>query len=219
MLTFYERALGYQIGYATVTLLLATGILFLLGLSIFHLLKIYSGRYLKNEDPTLLNIVFVGTILIALSQLFGPLIASTYPMVFGPDASDYRLSSKFVYCNISYNKSAGNYTFIATTDSSGMVYDYEEETNISIRDCIKITNKIYTMSLNPFMDYDNQILLTVVDSDIDDSDFGTYLSRPVLRVGQSSEFTIFLYRPPPNTYVIKLRGIGEDGKLRDTMMS
>jgi hypothetical protein len=204
---------GHPIIYAVITLVLAAGILVCLGLIIFHSLKRYSRHFLKNDDPELLNIVLVGTLLIALSQLFGPLVGSTYPMVFGQEASDYKLSLESVYCDISYNNSTNNYKLTATTDSAGMFYDRKEESNVSIyADDVYFINRIDAINLNPFVKYDSQIFLSVIESNFD-----TCLTRPVIKVGQSSDLYILLDQPP-GTYKIKLRGEGQDGKICDTMM-
>lgn len=45
------------------------------------------------------------------------------------------------------------------------------------------------------------------------------ISRPVIKVGQSSDLTIrFMNSPYPGLYPIKVRGIGGDGKIREAMM-
>lgn len=90
-----------QVGYALIALITVTVLLFIIGLLIFKLLKKFSMHLFKGEKLKYLNIVFVGTILLALSQLFGPLVASTYPMICGPGACDYSLSFSYIYILIS----------------------------------------------------------------------------------------------------------------------
>lgn len=204
-----------QLVYALIALFLMACLLIITGILIYIILKRYSGRIFKDQNPKLLNILFVGSILIALSQLFGPLIASTYPIVCGPDASDYHLLFDTVYLDISYNNTTGTYKYMATTDSSGLVYDLTEETAIPFSDSIAIINRITATNLNPLMSYDRQIFLSVEPN----NDFFTSLSRPVIMVDQSSILTIkFLKRPSPGTYTIKVIGESADGKMRQAMM-
>jgi hypothetical protein len=205
-----------QVGYVFITLFLATGILCFIGILIFNVSKKFSGLLFKEEKLKYLNIAFAGTILIALSQLFGPLFAATYPLICGPDASDYSLSSDWIYIDVSYNNSTGNYSYERTIDSAGLLYDSKKETPISILDSISINNIINATNLNPFMNYDNQIFLSV---EANDDVLLTSLSRPVIKVGQSSILNIeFMNKPYPGTYHIKVVGESGDGKKRKAMM-
>ena len=141
-------------------------------------------------------------------------MASTYPIVCGPEASDYSLSLETIYCNISYNSTSGNYSFAGTTDSLGQIY-HEEETSIPFGHPFLIYNKISANNSNPLMSYDNQIFLSISADDR----IITSLSRPVIKVGQSSGLEIqFEGKPNIGLYPIKVRGIGGDGKMREAMM-
>ena len=205
-----------QVGYALITLFLVTSILIFIGILIFNILKKFSGRLFKDENLKYLNIVFVGTVLIALSQLFGPLVATTYPIICGPDSSDYDLLFNSVYINISYNSTSGNYSAAATTDSSDQFYGYKEETLIPLGERFWINNGIIAVNSNPLMKYEDQIFLEII---FEPDGVITSFSRPVIRVGQSSDLTIrFVNRPDPGLYPIRIRGIGGDGRIREAMM-
>ena len=91
-----------QLRWFFLTRILAAIILFLIGLSIFNISKILSKKFL-GEEYHHVDIIFAGTIIIALSQLFGPLFGASYPLVLGPDACDYSLSFSSMYYNVTYN--------------------------------------------------------------------------------------------------------------------
>jgi hypothetical protein len=204
-----------QLGYALISLILVTGVLLIIGLLIYIFLKKFSRQLFKNEDLKYLNIVFVGTVLIALSQLFGPLVASTYPIICGTDASDYSLSFDNVYINLSYNSTSGNYSVSAAKDSSGHFYGNKEDTSMPLGSDILFNNRIVAINSNPLISYNNQIFLSIIEPD----GIITSLSNPVIEVGRGSNLTIkFMSKPYPGTYQIKVRGTGGDGKIREAMM-
>jgi len=196
-------------------LFLVTGVSCFIGISIYNISKKFSRFIFNESDSKYLNIVFAGTILIALSQLFGPLFATTYPLICGPDACDYSLSSDWTYIDISYNNSTGNYSFEAKTDSSGLIYD-KGETTISIVENIVIYNTITAANSNPLLNYDDQIFLSI---ETNNADISTSFSRPVIKVDQNSILDIkFVNKPHPGTYQIKVIGESGDGKKCEAIM-
>lgn len=94
----YLKSVNKHAYLAILLLLFAVLLLFSLGLIIIKLIRKFSSPLFgKDVGSEYIDLVFVGAILLAISQLFGPLVASTYPMIFGPDASDYRLEFEHIY--------------------------------------------------------------------------------------------------------------------------
>ena len=197
-----------QLKWFFLTLILSAVILFLIGILIFYITKSLSKRVLGEEKRNV-DIIFAGAIIVALSQLFGPLFSASYPLILGPDASNYKLSFSSMYYNITYDEISENYTFISTDNSNGTIEDYHFQRGelISIHTNISAENK------NPLMKYEDQIFLDLVPP----ANVTASIARPVIMVGQSSDVIIGLYNPNPGSYPIKVRGIGADGKMRDAM--
>lgn len=99
-----------QLKWFLLTLILSAVILFLIGILIFYITKSLSKRVLGEEKRNV-DIIFAGAIIVALSQLFGPLFGASYPLILGPDASNYKLSFSSMYYNITYDEISENYTF------------------------------------------------------------------------------------------------------------
>ncbi|MGV8128113.1 MAG: hypothetical protein ACP5PV_13025 [Methanothrix sp.] len=200
-----------QLKWFFLTLILAATILFLIGMSVFYISKILSRLFLGGEQRHV-DIIFAGTIIISLSQLFGPLFGASYPLILGPDASSYSLSFSSMYFNISYNDTSKNYTF-TSTDISGLHYGPMKD-NYSQKDgLIFIHTNISAANSNPLMKYEDQIFLDLILP----ANVTASISRPVIMVGQSSDVVIRLDNPNPGIYPIKLHGIGASGKTYDAM--
>jgi hypothetical protein len=200
-----------QLKWFFLTLILAAAILFLIGISVFYISKILSRIFLGEEQRNV-DIIFAGTIIISLSQLFGPLFGASYPLILGPDASDYSLSFSSMYYNITYNHTSKNYTF-TSTDISGLHYGPMKDNYSQKGELILIHTNISAVNSNPLMKYEDQIFLDLLLP----SNVTASISRPVIMVGQSSDVVISLDNPNPGIYPIKVRGIGANGKTRDAM--
>ena len=196
-----------QLKWFLLTLILSAVILFLIGILIFYITKSLSKRVLGEEKRNV-DIIFAGAIIVALSQLFGPLFGASYPLILGPDASNYKLSFSSMYYNITYDEISENYTF-TSTDNNGTIEDYHFHRG----ELIRIHTNISAESKNPLMKYDDQIFLDLVPP----ANVTASIARPVIIVGQSSDVIIGLYNPNPGSYPIKVHGIGADGKTRDAM--
>ena len=200
-----------QLKWFFLTLIISSIILFLIGISIFYASKILSRLFLKEEHRHI-DIVFAGTIIIALSQLFGPLFGASYPLILGPDASDYSLSFSSMYYNITFNDASENYTIMAT-DISGSDYAPTKDGHYQKGKSIFIYTNISAINSNSLMKYNDQIFLDVISP----ANVTVSLAKPVIMVGQSSDAVIIIENPNPGTYPIKVHGIGADGKARDAM--
>jgi hypothetical protein len=188
----------WQLCWFAFTLIISTGLLLSIGAFVFIIVRKLSKKFLSQPRHHV-DILFAGTVMLALSQLFGPLFAASYPLVLGPDASDYSLSFQSMYLNLSYNSTSGNYTIMSTTDSSGEYYGYINESKIRVGDKFYIDNTIFANNLNPFMSYDNQIFLNITPP------YGVtvFLSRPVINVGQRSDIIVEFTKiiPDPGPYL------------------
>ncbi len=196
-----------QLKWFLLTLILSAVILFLIGILIFYITKSLSKRVLGEEKRNV-DIIFAGAIIVALSQLFGPLFGASYPLILGPDASNYKLSFSSMYYNITYDEISENYTF-TSTDNNGTIEDYHFHRG----ELIRIHTNISAENKNPLMKYEDQIFLDLVPP----ANVTASIARPVIMVGQSSDVIIGLYDPNPGSYPIKVHGIGADGKTRDAM--
>lgn len=83
--------------YPIIALILSAIVLFIIGILVFKISRRFSYLLFNQRDSDFIDIIFAGAILVALSQLFGPLVATTYPIILGPDASDYRISFESIY--------------------------------------------------------------------------------------------------------------------------
>jgi hypothetical protein len=192
--------------YAGATVLFATFMLLGLGLLIFLLLNKYSKKLFG--EVKYLDFAFAGAILIALSQLFSPLVATMYPAVFGLDASDYRLEFENTYIILSNNSSPNNQT-IAETDYGDVIVYVNNNT---------FYNKITANNKNRYFKHNKKIFLEIIVSDGRDNIMAS-LTRPVIEIDQSSNLTIrFKDDPSPGLYRISVRGTDEDLTVRVAMM-
>ena len=128
-------------------------ILIFKGISIFKLSRKFSDVLFSDIDLKYLDIVFVGAILIALSQLFGPLVASTYPIIFGQDASDYRLKFDNEYINTSCNYASNNLSMAKTTAGFDQYYNGAKA---QFSDNNTFYNRITAINMNPFVKYNEK---------------------------------------------------------------
>ena len=200
--------------YPIIALILSAIVLFIIGILVFKISRRFSYLLFNQRDSDFIDIIFAGVILVALSQLFGPLVATTYPIILGPDASDYRISFESIYYNISHNNTANNYTISATSDSLGEDY-HVIETSTPIESDFVIHNKILATNLNPLMNFEDHIFLSIYNP----GEIRTFLSRPIIKVNQSADLIIqFIDSPINNLYPITVRGISEDGRIREAMM-
>ena len=145
-----------QLKWFLLTLILSAVILFLIGILIFYITKSLSKRVLGEEKRNV-DIIFAGAIIVALSQLFGPLFGASYPLILGPDASNYKLSFSSMYYNITYDEISENYTF-TSTDNNGTIEDYHFHRG----ELIRIHTNISAENKNPLMKYEDQIFLDLV---------------------------------------------------------
>ena len=200
-----------QLKWFLLTLIIATVILFLIGTSIFYISKILSEKLLGKEHHHV-DIIFAGTIILALSQLFGPLFGASYPLILGPEACDYSLSFSSMYYNVTYDYATDNYTF-TSTDISGQHYGPMKDNHYQKGERIFIHTNILADNLNPLMKYEVQIFLDLKPP----KNVTASVARPVIKVDQSSDVLISLDNPDPGTYPIKVQGVGADGKVREAM--
>jgi len=214
---YYLKSVNIHVFWAIVLFLFAVIILFLVGLITFRFSRKYS-RQLFGDDVDLkyIDLVFVGAILLAISQLSGPFVASTYPMIFGPDASDYRLELQSVYINISDNSTFSDLDISESTAGSDQYYD---EADRKTPDNHTFYNKITAVNANRFIKYDKNIFLYASTSDRSDNMI-IGLFNPVINVDENSILMIrFNDKPSPGIYRVKIRGKGEDGKIREAEMA
>lgn len=196
-----------QLKWFFLTLILSAVILFIIGILIFYITKCLSKRVLGEEKRNV-DIIFAGATIVALSQLFGPLFGASYPLILGPDASNYKLSFSSMYYNITYDEISENYTF-TSTDNNGTIEDYHFQRG----ELIRIHTNLSAENRNPLMKYEDQIFLDLLPP----ANITASIARPVIMIGQSSDVIIDLYNPNPGSYPIKVRGIGADGKTCDAM--
>jgi hypothetical protein len=155
-----------------------------------------------------LDFAFAGAILIALSQLFSPLVATTYPAFFGLDASDYRLEFENTYITLS-NKSPSNNLTVAENAFGEVKVSVQNNT---------FQNKIIATNKNRYFKHNKKIFLDIAVADRHDG-ITASLTRPVIEIDQSSNLTIkFKDDPSPGLYRIKVLGKDEDGTIREAMM-
>jgi hypothetical protein len=199
---------------ALLTLIVTIILLLIIGIGIFILLN-KSKRFLfRDSDLKYFDVAFAGTVLIALSQLFAPLVATTYPVIFGQDASDYRLQFDNTYIIPFYNFSSNNSSSAETAADLAMDYD---EVRVIVRNNT-FYNNINVININQFIKYDKKIFLDIIVAD-EPAGIIVSLTRPVIEINQSSNLTIkFKDYPLPGLYRIRVRGTGEDGKIREAMM-
>lgn len=214
---YYLKSINIQIFWAIVLFLFAVLILFVVGLMIFRFSRKFSSQLFGDDvDLKYIDLVFVGAILLAISQLSGPFVASTYPMIFGPDASDYRLELQSVYINISDNSTFSDLDISESTAGSDQHYD---EADRKTPDNYTFYNKITAVNANRFIKYDKNIFLYASPSDRS-GNMIIGLFNPVINVDENSILMIrFKDKPSPGIYRVKIRGNGEDGKIRDAEMA
>lgn len=197
-----------QLTWFFLTLIVATVVLLLIGVAVFFISKKFSEKFLDKEDQNLVNVIFAGTIIIALSQLFGPLFGAFYPLILGPEASDYNLAFSSMYYNVTLNNSTYMYD-ITSRDIPVQHYPYNPFKN---SEQISFHTKISAVDLNPIMGYDEEIFLDLIPP----NKVNASVENPVIKVDQSSDVIISL-NPNPGTYPIKVQGEGADGKVRKAM--
>jgi hypothetical protein len=191
-----------------IALILAAAILFSIGVSVFYISRKISKRCLDENDRRYINIIFAGTIIIALSQLFGPLFGAFYPLILGPDASDYNLAFSSMYYNVTFNDSTLIYDI---TSPDTPVQHYPHDPNQKSEQ-INFHTKISAINLNPIMVYEDEIFLDLIPP----NKVNASVKNPVIKIDQSSDVIISL-NPDPGTYPIKVQGEGADGKVRKAM--
>ena len=196
------------------TLISATVVLFLIGVAVFYISKRLSKRYLHRKERRYINIIFAGTIIIALSQLFGPLFGAFYPLILGPDASDYNLAFSSRYYNVTFNYSTNQYDITSFDNPVPQHYPPQKNETYKRGDQISFSTNISAADLNPLMRYNEEIFLDVIPP----NKVNTSVENPVINVGQSSKVIIYLNPDPDQgTYSIEVQGEGGNGKIRKAM--
>jgi len=165
-------------------------------------------KYVFKTEDIWRNISLVGTFILVTAQLIGAFSSVTFPIMLGPDVSDYSISCYPVDLEIVIPDSLINERIAAKLNrTSKMHLIYNIYTfNISVN------------NLNPLRKYDKQIHLMVSNS----PEFITNIVSPVLKIDQSSELRIGVNLNDLHTgskYLMVIQATGADGKKRNCTIS
>ena len=151
------------------------------------------------------NIAIAGTLVLVTAQLIGAFSGATFPILLGPDVSDYSISCNPVYLKIVIPDSLIDEEVSARLNHTSPKHYVFQDYLINIS----------ANNLNPLRKYNQQIYL----ESIDPPEFNTSIFFPsVLKIGESTKLSIFtrlnnLRRG--QEYPIVIQGIGSDGKKRN----
>jgi len=165
-------------------------------------------KYIFKIDECWRNISIAGTIVLVTAQLIGAFSGVMFPIMLGPDVSDYNISCDPANLEIVIPDSLIYEEFSAWPNhSSSKSIMYKA-----------YTVKISVDNLNPLRKYDKQVYITPSNHPV----FDINVFSPVLKTGQSSELSISARLNDLHLYwkyPIVIQAIGADGKKRNCTIS